>query len=168
MTIQPQLVLNPLAEAANATIKAENATVFELLSERGKRFFFPAKGILAQGAEAKLKAKTANATIGIATENGAPMHLQVVGQYYQVYEFDAGDLPPPKWQTGTPSTHHSPMDESGRATPKAVARARAIARAQASPIALRSESIRISQATIRFEVAMIGDASAGDFCHRRS
>ena len=83
MTTQPQLVLNPLAEAANATIKAENATVFELLSERGKRFFFPAKGILAQGAEAKLKAKTANATIGIATENGAPMHLQVVGQYYQ-------------------------------------------------------------------------------------
>jgi aspartate/methionine/tyrosine aminotransferase len=83
MTMQPQPALNPLAEAANATIKAENATVFDLLSERGKRFFFPAKGILAQGAEAKQKAKTANATVGIATENGAPMHLQVVGQYYQ-------------------------------------------------------------------------------------
>jgi aspartate/methionine/tyrosine aminotransferase len=54
-----------------------------MLSERGKRFFFPAKGILAQGAEAKQKAKTANATVGIATENGAPMHLACVNKYYQ-------------------------------------------------------------------------------------
>jgi aspartate/methionine/tyrosine aminotransferase len=83
MSTQSQPALHPLAEAANAAIKAENPVVFELLYERGKRFFFPAKGILAQGAEAKQKAKTANATVGIATENGAPMHLQVVGQYYQ-------------------------------------------------------------------------------------
>jgi aspartate/methionine/tyrosine aminotransferase len=73
---------HPLAEAANTALKTENSVVFDLLSERGKRFFFPAKGILAQGAEAKQKAKTANATVGIATENGAAMHLQVVHQHY--------------------------------------------------------------------------------------
>ena len=58
MTTQAQAALNPLAEAANAAIKSANPTVFALLSARGQRFFFPAKGILAQGAEAKAKAKT--------------------------------------------------------------------------------------------------------------
>lgn len=83
MNTQSRPDLNPLAVAANAAIKADCPVVLDLLSERGKRFFFPAKGILAQGAEAKQKATTANATIGIATESGAPMHLQVVGQFYQ-------------------------------------------------------------------------------------
>ena len=83
MNTQSRPDLNPLAVAANAAFKADCPVVLDLLSERGKRFFFPAKGILAQGAEAKQKATTANATIGIATESGAPMHLQVVGQYYQ-------------------------------------------------------------------------------------
>jgi aspartate/methionine/tyrosine aminotransferase len=89
----PSAALNPLAEAANAAIRAEAPAVLEMLSERGRRFFFPAKGILAQGAEAKQKAKTANATIGIATESGQPMHLQCVHQYYQgltpneIYEY---------------------------------------------------------------------------------
>ncbi len=75
--------LHPLAVAANDALSKDCPVVFELLSERGKRFFFPAKGILAQGAEAKQKGKTANATVGIATENGAPMHLACVAKYYQ-------------------------------------------------------------------------------------
>jgi aspartate/methionine/tyrosine aminotransferase len=76
--------LNPLAEAANAALAQDCPVVLDdLLSERGKRFFFPAKGILAQGAEAKQKAKVANATIGIATENGGPMHLACVHRYFQ-------------------------------------------------------------------------------------
>src|SRR5512140_3922596 len=75
--------LNPLAVAANDALKKDCPVVFDMLSERGKRFFFPAKGILAQGAEAKQKAKTANATVGIATENGAPMHLACIHKYYQ-------------------------------------------------------------------------------------
>jgi aspartate/methionine/tyrosine aminotransferase len=74
---------HPLAKAANDALAKDCPVVLELLSERGKRFFFPAKGILAQGAEAKQKAKTANATIGIATENGAPMHLACIDRYYQ-------------------------------------------------------------------------------------
>jgi aspartate/methionine/tyrosine aminotransferase len=75
--------LNPLAQAANDALAKDCPVVLDLLSARGKRFFFPAKGILAQGAEAKQKAKTANATVGIATENGAPMHLACVNRYYQ-------------------------------------------------------------------------------------
>lgn len=75
--------LNPLAQAANEALAKDCPVVLDLLSARGKRFFFPAKGILAQGAEAKQKAKTANATVGIATENGAPMHLACVNKYYQ-------------------------------------------------------------------------------------
>jgi aspartate/methionine/tyrosine aminotransferase len=75
--------LHPLAQAANQALAKDAPAVLGLLSERGKRFFFPTKGILAQGAEAKQKAKTANATIGIATENGMPMHLACVHRYYQ-------------------------------------------------------------------------------------
>jgi len=79
----PTAPLHPLAQAANEALRRDTPLVLGLLSERGKRFFFPAKGILAQGAEAKQKAKTANATVGIATENGAPMHLACVHKYYQ-------------------------------------------------------------------------------------
>jgi aspartate/methionine/tyrosine aminotransferase len=75
--------LHPLAQSANEALAKDCPVVLDLLSQRGKRFFFPAKGILAQGAEAKQKAKTANATVGIATENGAPMHLACVNKYYQ-------------------------------------------------------------------------------------
>jgi aspartate/methionine/tyrosine aminotransferase len=74
--------LHPLAQAANDALAKDCPQVLAMLSARGKRFFFPAKGILAQSAEAKQKAKSANATIGIATEGGAPMHLACVGKYF--------------------------------------------------------------------------------------
>ncbi len=74
--------LHPLAQAANDALAKDCPVLLEMLAERGKRFFFPAKGILAQGAEAKQKAKTANATVGIATENGAPMNLACVSKYF--------------------------------------------------------------------------------------
>jgi aspartate/methionine/tyrosine aminotransferase len=75
--------LHPLAQAANAALEKDCPVVLSMLSQRGKRFFFPAKGILAQSGEAKQKAKTANATIGIATENGVPVHLACVNKYFQ-------------------------------------------------------------------------------------
>jgi len=68
--------MNPLAEALNATIKAEDPHVYEMLSDLGKALYFP-KGILSQTAEAKAKATRFNATIGIATENGRPMRLEL-------------------------------------------------------------------------------------------
>jgi len=51
-----------------------------MLSAFGRRIYFP-KGILSQGAEAKKKASRANATIGIALEQGEPMHLQSIHRY---------------------------------------------------------------------------------------
>jgi aspartate/methionine/tyrosine aminotransferase len=79
----PSAPLHPLAQAANEALAKDCPVVLDLLAARGKRFFFPAKGILAQGAEAKQKAKSANATVGIATENGAPMHLPCIHKYFQ-------------------------------------------------------------------------------------
>ena len=78
----PAAPLNPLAQASNDALQQDCPVILDLLAERGKRFFFPAKGILAQAGEAKQKASFANATVGIATENGAPMHLGVVSKYF--------------------------------------------------------------------------------------
>jgi aspartate/methionine/tyrosine aminotransferase len=78
----PPADLHPLAKAANDVLAAEAPTALALLSERGRRFFFPAKGILAQGAEAKQKATVANATIGIATDARGPMYLDCVHQSF--------------------------------------------------------------------------------------
>ncbi|HEX4353363.1 MAG TPA: hypothetical protein VHZ95_10620, partial [Polyangiales bacterium] len=66
--------LHPLAQALNQSLEKAAPEAFSMLSALGKRLYFP-KGILAQGAEAKAKAKRFNATIGIATENNAPMYL---------------------------------------------------------------------------------------------
>ncbi|MDR0306671.1 MAG: aminotransferase class I/II-fold pyridoxal phosphate-dependent enzyme [Chitinispirillales bacterium] len=70
-------MLNPLAAELNKTIQDTNPYVFDLLSDKGKRIYFPTKGILAQTAEANGKA--INATIGIALEdNGETMVLPSV------------------------------------------------------------------------------------------
>ena len=82
MTQPSQPILDPLAEAANQAIRKDCPVVLDLLSARGRRFFFPTAGILAQGAEARQKAHRANATIGIAVEDGKPMHLQAVSRYF--------------------------------------------------------------------------------------
>lgn len=69
--------MNPQAAELNTTIQANNNTVFELLSERGKKIFFPKNGILGQSAQAK--GTKINATIGAAIEDdGTPMRLESV------------------------------------------------------------------------------------------
>ncbi|MBB6632606.1 aminotransferase class I/II-fold pyridoxal phosphate-dependent enzyme [Cohnella thailandensis] len=70
--------MNPLAQQLNDTIQRENPRIAEMLSGIGRQIYFPKDGILSQSAEAKTKANVYNATIGIATENGTPMHLQVI------------------------------------------------------------------------------------------
>ncbi|MBB6732546.1 aminotransferase class I/II-fold pyridoxal phosphate-dependent enzyme [Cohnella zeiphila] len=70
--------MNPLAQQLNDTIKRESPRIAEMLSDLGKAIYFPKVGILSQSAEAKQKANVYNATIGIATENGQPMHLDVI------------------------------------------------------------------------------------------
>lgn len=66
--------MNPIALQLNEIIEAANPHLMEMLSDVGKKAFFP-KGILSQSAEAKEKAHKLNATIGIATEKGRIMHL---------------------------------------------------------------------------------------------
>lgn len=75
--------MNPLAVQLNEIIEKGNPHIMEMLSETGKRIFFP-KGILSQSAEAREKAHRLNATIGIATEKGKimcfPSVLQQLGE----------------------------------------------------------------------------------------
>jgi aspartate/methionine/tyrosine aminotransferase len=67
--------MNPQAEALNSVIKQHSEIVFNMLSDRGKKIYFPKKGILGQSAEAK--GKRINATIGEAVEDdGTPMRLK--------------------------------------------------------------------------------------------
>jgi aspartate/methionine/tyrosine aminotransferase len=69
--------MNPIAKQLNKDIEKGNPDLLEMMSDVGKKLFFP-KGILSQGAEAKEKAHKINATIGIATENGRTMRFDSV------------------------------------------------------------------------------------------
>jgi len=77
--------MHPLAQQLNETIERGNPHVYAMLSGLGKEIYFPKVGILSQSAEAKAKAKTYNATIGTALENGQPMHLKVLQETLSAY-----------------------------------------------------------------------------------
>lgn len=64
--------MNKLAVELNDQISGSIA--FDLMSDYGKRLYFP-KGIVAQSAEAKKKATTYNATIGMAISKGQAIEL---------------------------------------------------------------------------------------------
>lgn len=69
--------MNPLAEQLNQEIAQSNPQLLKMLSDLGRRLFFP-KGILSQSAEAKEKAHRINATIGIAKQQGGVMRFDTV------------------------------------------------------------------------------------------
>ena len=94
--LKPGSEIRPLAAELNEVIERENPHVLAMLSEFGKRLYFP-KGILAQSAEAKDRAKRYNATIGIAKEDGGPMVLPSVMHYFN-------DLTPGESLTYAPAT----------------------------------------------------------------
>jgi aspartate/methionine/tyrosine aminotransferase len=94
--LKPGVEIRPLARELNETIERENPHVYSMLSDLGKRLFFP-KGIPAQSAEAKEKAKRHDATIGIAKEKGKPMFLPSVMKYFN-------DLTPGETLTYAPAT----------------------------------------------------------------
>ena len=67
--------IHELAQALNADLQAGGSTLFGMLSRKGRRAFFPSRGILGQSAEAKKVA--INATIGTAfEEDGSPLCLE--------------------------------------------------------------------------------------------
>jgi phosphoenolpyruvate carboxykinase (GTP) len=94
--LTPGAEIRPLAAELNEVIERENPHVYSMLSDLGKRLFFP-KGILAQSAEAKEKAKRYDATIGIAREGGKPMFLPSIMRYFN-------DLSPADALTYAPAT----------------------------------------------------------------
>lgn len=85
--------MNPIAEELNEIILKANPNIHEMLSVKGKNLYFP-RGILSQGAEAKEKAYKYNATIGIATENGVPMHLPSIMSYINLSPADSINYAP--------------------------------------------------------------------------
>ncbi len=99
MTVKSFNEPNALATELNATLAKENPNVLAMLSDFGKRIFFP-KGILAQAAEAKQKAERFNVTIGIAKEAGKPMFLPSVMK--QLPGLTPGDALPYAPATGRP------------------------------------------------------------------
>lgn len=79
--------MNPIAEELNNTIKQSAPHVYEMLSDMGKKLFFP-KGILTQSAEAKVKADKLDATIGIAKQGNCVLSLPCVTKYIKEIEPD--------------------------------------------------------------------------------
>ncbi|WP_020585869.1 aminotransferase class I/II-fold pyridoxal phosphate-dependent enzyme [Desulfobacter curvatus] len=79
--------MNPNAQELNNTIKQATPHVYEMLSDMGKRLFFP-EGILTQSAEAKIKADKINATIGIAKQGSCVLSLSSVTKYITEIEPD--------------------------------------------------------------------------------
>ncbi len=71
--------MNPLASELNAIL--EGSIALEMLSDYGKRIYFP-KGIISQSAEAKERAHSYNATIGIATEGGQAMFIPTIKEKF--------------------------------------------------------------------------------------
>ena len=94
--LPPGSEIRPQAAELNRLIEAENPHVWAMMSELGRRLYFP-KGILAQSAEAKEKAHRYNATIGIAREDGQPMFLPSVMRHFN-------DLSPAEALTYAPAT----------------------------------------------------------------
>ncbi|MBO5608508.1 MAG: aminotransferase class I/II-fold pyridoxal phosphate-dependent enzyme [Treponema sp.] len=68
-------MITALAQELNDVLKG--TTPGDLLSDLGKRMYFP-KGIIAQSGEAKKLGKTANGTIGMTVINGAPVTLRTI------------------------------------------------------------------------------------------
>ncbi len=81
--------MNSIAQELNSVL--EGTVVSDLLSDFGKRFYFP-KGIVAQSAEAKKKAHRFNATVGMATSKGIPMYMESVKE--QVPTLSASEMFP--------------------------------------------------------------------------
>ena len=73
------MVITAQAEELNEIIQENNPTIFHLLSVKGKKIYFPRKGILSQTVEAQ--ASKINATIGVAIEDdGTPMRLPSIDE----------------------------------------------------------------------------------------
>ncbi len=85
--------MNPQAAELNAVLESEGPAALRLLSQKGKNIFFPRKGLVAQGLEAK--GKTINASIGEAKEDdGTPLRLSPLADRVKLPPADAFSYAP--------------------------------------------------------------------------
>ena len=98
--------MNPQAAALNELLESRNPAIYSLLSKKGRGIFFPKKGLIMQGQDAK--GKRINASIGMATEDdGSPLRLSAIESLVNMppekvfpYASSYGLLPlRQKWQT---------------------------------------------------------------------
>lgn len=88
-----ETVMNPQAADLNAILENEGPSALRLLSRRGKNIFFPRKGLVAQGLDAK--GKTINASIGEAKEDdGSPLRLSPLADRIKLPPADAFSYAP--------------------------------------------------------------------------
>jgi aspartate/methionine/tyrosine aminotransferase len=100
MPVSTPAKLNPIAQSLNEKLEEAAPEVLAMLSEYGRRLYFP-KGIISQTAEAKKKAHRFNATIGIATEGAEPMSLPAISsQLGNISPADALTYAPPAGRPG--------------------------------------------------------------------
>ena len=81
--------MHPLAVELNEALSG--TIVDSMLSDIGRRIFFP-KGIVAQAAEAGSQAKRFNATVGMSTSGGQPMHLSDIYNKFDTASFKPADI----------------------------------------------------------------------------
>ena len=85
--------MNPQAAELNTILEAEGASALKLLSTLGKKIFFPRKGLVAQGLDAK--GKSINASIGEAKEDdGSPLRLSPLADRIKIHPADAFSYAP--------------------------------------------------------------------------
>lgn len=104
--------MNTIAAELNRTL--ENTVAGELLSDLGRRLYFP-KGIVAQSAEAKQKAKRFNATVGMAKQGGQPMFLPSI--FEKTSGLGANDFFPYAPTPGDPALRAAWKEEMLRKNP---------------------------------------------------
>jgi aspartate/methionine/tyrosine aminotransferase len=77
--------LSELANTLNSNLGLDSCVAYRVLSERGRRMYFPHKGILGQSAQAK--SAEINATIGTAfEEDGTPLALPTIQKSFAMPE----------------------------------------------------------------------------------
>ncbi len=79
------VIIEPLAIELNEIIRGDAPSLYGTLSALGRELYFP-RGILTQTAEAKKSAYRYNATIGMATMGGQPLHLRSLREHLQSLE----------------------------------------------------------------------------------
>ena len=85
--------MNPQAISLNTVLEEEGKSASRLLSQRGKSIFFPRKGLIAQGLDAKNK--SINASIGEAKEDdGSPLRLAPLAKMIKIDPADAFSYAP--------------------------------------------------------------------------